>query len=124
MAMNQIQFQAGMSLPEFRSGFSPSTGRVREKEILQRTIVVAAKFAELGDKLPARLRIRWESEAANPLDLSVHNHVGKAVGSPPKLSASAQIRNTQDTRIGQDYQWIWRNTSTAPAALSSALRRR
>lgn len=57
MAMNQIQFQAGMWLPEFRTGLSPSTGRVRQKEILQRTTVVAAKFVELGDKLSARFKI-------------------------------------------------------------------
>jgi len=85
--------------------------------------VPPAKFAEVCGKLPAGVNLRWEFEASAPLDFNVHYHVGKEVVFPAKLKAVASARNTLQTRIEQDYCWMWTNKSAATATLTVKLQR-
>lgn len=90
----------------------------------ERTLSVApGKFAELCGKLPAGLMVRWEFEASVPLDFNVHYHVGKEVVFPSKLAAVATAKDTLDTKIEQDYCWMWSNKSAAPATTEIKLQR-
>ena len=90
----------------------------------ERTLTVApAKFAEVCGKLPAGLKVRWSFEASTPLDFNVHYHVGKEVVFPSKLAAVVSAKDTLDTKIDQDYCWMWRNRSAAPAMVMVKLQR-
>jgi len=90
----------------------------------ERTLeVTPGKFAELCGKLPAGLKVRWEFEASAPLDFNVHYHVGKEVVFPSKLAAVATAKDTLDTKIEQDYCWMWSNKSAAPATTAIRLQR-
>ena len=71
--------------------------------------VAAGKFAEAGTST------RWDFEASLPLDSNVHHHVGKEVVFPSKLAAVTRAKDTLQTRIAQDYCWMWSNKSSRPA---------
>ena len=62
-------------------------------------------------------------DAGLPLDFNVHCHVDKAVAFPVKLSAVSNAGDTLDTRIEQDYCWMWSNKSAAPATFTVRLQR-
>ncbi len=81
------------------------------------------KFVEVCGQLPAGLKIRWDFEANTPLDFNVHYHVGKDVVFPSKLTAVASAKDTLDTKVDQDYCWMWTNKSSAPATVMVKLRR-
>jgi len=90
---------------------------------MHRGAIAAGKFVEVCGKLPAGLKVRWNFEAGAPLDFNVHFHVGKDVVFPSKLGAVATARDTLDTKIEQDYCWMWSNKSAAPATLTVNLQR-
>ena len=90
---------------------------------MHRGTIAAGKFVEVCGKLPAGLKVRWNFEAGAPLDFNVHFHVGKDVVFPSKLGAVATARDTLDTKIEQDYCWMWSNKSAAPATLTVNLQR-
>ena len=85
--------------------------------------IAAGKFVELCGKLPAGLKVRWDFDASTPVDFNLHYHLGKEVVFPNKLSAVANAKDTLDTKIEQDYCWMWSNKSAAPATLSVTLQR-
>ena len=85
--------------------------------------VAPAKFAEVCGKLPAGLKVRWDFEAATPLDFNVHYHVGKEVVFPAKLTAVAAAKDVLDTKVDQDYCWMWSNKSEAAVTIKVTLRR-
>lgn len=90
----------------------------------ERTLDVApGKLVEVCGKLTARTKVRWDYRAAAPLDFNVHYHVGKTVMFPAKRAAAATAQGTLDTKIEQDYCWMWTNRSTEPAALTVKLQR-
>ena len=90
----------------------------------ERTVTVApGKFAELCGKLPAGLKVRWDFEASAPLDFNVHYHVGKDVVFPSKMAATRKAKDVLDTRIEQDYCWMWSNKTSAAASLKVELQR-
>lgn len=90
----------------------------------ERTMDVApGKPVEVCGKLPARVKVRWDYRAAAPLDFNVHYHVGKTVVFPARRTAIATARGTLDTKIEQDYCWMWTNRSTGPAALTVKFQR-
>ena len=90
----------------------------------ERSLKVApAKFAEVCGKLPAGLKVRWSFDANAPLDFNVHYHVGKEVVFPSKLTAVAVAKGVLDTKIDQDYCWMWRNKSTSAATGTVKLQR-
>ncbi len=90
----------------------------------ERSLSVApGKFAEVCGKLPAGLKVRWNFEASAPLDFNVHYHVGKDVVFPSKLTAVASATDTLDTKVDQDYCWMWSNKSAAPATVMVKLQR-
>ena len=85
--------------------------------------VAPAKFAEVCGRLPAGLKVRWDFEAGAPLDFNVHYHVGKEVVFALKLTAVAAARDVLDTKIDQDYCWMWSNKSASPATIMVKLQR-
>lgn len=87
------------------------------------TSVAPGKFVEVCGKLAAGLQVRWQFDAAAPLDFNVHYHLGKEVVFPAKLSAVASARDVLDVRIAQDYCWMWSNKSTASTRLTLNLQR-
>ena len=90
----------------------------------ERSLTVApTKFAEVCGKLPAGLKVRWDFESATPLDFNVHYHVGKAVVFPSKLTAVAAAKDVLDTKIDQDYCWMWSNKSASPVTVKVTLHR-
>lgn len=90
----------------------------------ERTLSVApGKFAEVCGKLPAGVKVRWNFEAGTPLDFNVHYDIGKEVVYAVKPIALAAATDTLATEIEQDYCWLWRNRSAAPATLKVRLQR-
>ena len=85
--------------------------------------VPPAKFTEVCGKLPAGLKVRWNFEASTPLDFNIHYHVGKEVVFPSKLKAVAAAQDTLDTKIEQDYCWMWTNKSALPSTVTVRLQR-
>ena len=85
--------------------------------------VPPAKFTEVCGKLPAGLKVRWDFEASTPLDFNIHYHVGKEVVFPTKLKAVASAQDTLDTKIEQDYCWMWTNKSAQPSTVTVRLQR-
>lgn len=83
--------------------------------------VAPGKFAEVCGKLPAGLKVNWAFEASAPLDFNVHYHVDKEVVFPSKLTGVAAAKDTLDTRVEQDYCWMWSNKSTTPATFTIRL---
>ena len=90
----------------------------------ERSVNVApGKFAEVCGKLPAGLKVRWDFDAGMPLDFNVHYHVGKEVVFPSKLTAVAAAKDVLDTKIDQDYCWMWSNKSASAATIKVKLQR-
>ena len=90
----------------------------------ERSVNVApGKFAEICGKLPAGLKVRWDFDAGLPLDFNVHYHVGKEVVFPSKLTAVAAAKDSLDTKIDQDYCWMWSNKSASVATVTVKLQR-
>jgi len=94
-----------------------------EGRFMHKSTIAPGKFVELCGKLPAGLKVRWDFDAGLPLDFNVHYHVGKEVVFPFKLGAVSNAKDVLDTRIEQDYCWMWSNKSAAPASLSVKLQR-
>ena len=85
--------------------------------------VAPAKFAEVCGKLPAGLKVRWDFESGTPLDFNVHYHVGKEVVFPSKLTAVSAAKDVLDTKVVQDYCWMWSNKSASSATVTVKLQR-
>ena len=89
----------------------------------RRLNVAPAKFAEVCDKLPAGLKVRWDFESGTPLDFNVRYHVGKQVVFPSKLTAVSAAKDVLDTKVDQDYCWMWSNKSASSATVTVKLQR-
>ena len=122
--MNKILFLAALALPAMAAQAEiveirwASDGRFEH-----RATIAPAKFVELCGKLPAALKVRWAFEAGAPLDFNIHYHVGKEVVFPSKLKAVAAAQDTLDTKIEQDYCWMWSNKSVLPSTVTVKLQR-
>ena len=87
------------------------------------TAVAPGKFVEVCGRLAAGLQVRWQFEAAAPMDFNVHYHQDKEVIYPVKLSAVTSARDALDVRIAQDYCWMWSNRSAMSTRLTLNLQR-
>ena len=94
-----------------------------EGRFVHQTRVAPGEFVELCGKLPAGLKVRWKFASDTRLDFNVHYHVGEKVMFASRLGGVAKGRNTLNTRIEQDYCWMWSNKSTQPASLAVTLQR-
>ena len=65
----------------------------------------------------------WDFAAGAPLDFNLHYHAGKDVVFPSKLNAVTKASDILQTRIEQDYCWMWTNKAGKPATLSVTLQR-
>jgi hypothetical protein len=82
------------------------------------------RFVEVCGPLPAQQAVQWRFEAEAPLDFNIHYHEGKAVHYPARQAGVAQAAGTLETRIAQDYCWMWTNPSGQAATLKLVLQRR
>ena len=82
-----------------------------------RGAIAAGTFVEVCGKLPAGLAVRWDFEASTPVDFNVHYHEGKDVVFPAELSAVASAKGTLNTKIEQDYCWMWSNKTEASVSV-------
>ena len=90
----------------------------------ERSVQVApGKLTEICGKLPAGQAVRWEFAATAAVDFNVHYHVAKDVVYPTRLFAINEAKDTLDTRIEQDYCWMWSNKGAAPATVRLKLQR-
>ena len=94
-----------------------------EGRFVHQTRVAPGEFVELCGKLPAGLKVRWKFASDTRLDFNVHYHVGEKVVYPFKMSAVASARETLETKLEQDYCWMWTNKGTGAASLSVRLAR-
>ncbi len=94
-----------------------------EGRFVHETRVAPGEFVELCGKLPAGLKVRWKFGSDTRLHFNVHYHLGERVIYASRLSAVAKGRNTLNTRLEQDYCWMWSNKSTTPASLAVTLQR-
>ena len=85
--------------------------------------VPAGKLVEVCGMLTAGLKVRWDFEASAPMDFNVHYHEGKDVVFPSKLEAVATAKDVLETKIKQDYCWMWSNKSTAAVTFAVNLKR-
>jgi len=79
--------------------------------------VPAGKFVEACGKLPAKTKVRWNFEAGGALDFNIHFHVGKKVLFPAKKDHVTKAGDTLDTKVEQDYCWMWTNKSSHETTL-------
>ena len=98
-------------------------GEIKNLDMPAMTMVFAVKDKALCGKLPAGLKVRWDFEADQPLDVNVHYHLGKRVVLPSRHSAVTQAGATLEAQTEQDYCWMWTNQRAAPARLSVRLQR-
>ena len=85
--------------------------------------VPAGKFVEVCGKLPAGLKVSWDFESSIPMDFNVHYHVGKDAVFPTKLAAVTTAKDVLETKVVQDYCWMWSNKSAMTATFTINMER-
>jgi hypothetical protein len=85
--------------------------------------IAPGKFVELCGKLPAGAKVRWHFEAGAPMDFNVHYHLGEKVVYPFKMNAVAAAQDVLETKLAQDYCWMWTYKGSSAATLSVRLSR-
>ena len=63
------------------------------------------------------------AESGTPLDCNVLFHVGKEVVFPSKLTAVSAAKDVLDTKVDQDYCWMWSNRSASSVTVTVRLQR-
>ncbi len=87
------------------------------------TQVAAGKFVEWCAPLRKQEKVEWRFDAASPLEMNVHFHVGKKVEFPVKKDAVAVAHGTLIVVADQDYCWMWTNRSSQSIRLDAALQK-
>ena len=90
---------------------------------VHKATIAPGKSVDLCGRLPAGLKVSWDFAAGAPLDFNLHYHAGKDVVFPSKLNAVTKASDILQTRIEQDYCWMWTNKAGKPATLSVTLQR-
>ena len=85
--------------------------------------IPAGKFVEVCGKLPANLAVKWSFSATGPADFNIHYHQDKDVVYPAKLSRADRGEAVLQTRVEQDYCWMWTNKAATPISLAVQLQR-
>lgn len=89
----------------------------------QRKIIAAGKFVEVCGKLPADQKLAWSFETTAPIDFNIHYHQGYDVVYPTKRSQVARGQDTLQTKVEQDYCWMWTNKTSGAVTLKASFRR-
>jgi len=83
--------------------------------------IAPGKFVEACEKLPKGTKVAWSFEATLPLDFNIHFHEGKQVRFPAKKNQIAKDAGTLNTKVEQDYCWMWTNKGAAVTTLNLKL---
>jgi len=86
--------------------------------------VAAGKFVEACGKLPAGVEVVWGFDAAAPMDFNIHYHVGKKLRFPATKKHVATANGILNSKVEQDYCWMWTNKTPSEAVLRFSLGRR
>ena len=73
------------------------------------------------EKLPKGAKVAWSFEARSRLDFNIHFHEGKQVRFPAKKNQVAKDAGTLNTKVEQDYCWMWTNKGAAETTLNLKL---
>ncbi len=85
--------------------------------------IAPGKFAEICGKLAGGAAVKWDFDAAAPLDFNIHFHEGKKVLFPVKQDGTAKAEGTLAVTLAQDYCWMWTNKGSGPVSLRVRLAR-
>lgn len=85
--------------------------------------IKAGGILEVCGKLPNKLRIDWDFKSDQALESNIHFHLGKKVKLPVKLAAKSEWKDRFETKLAQDYCWMWRNRSDQVAEITLSLSR-
>jgi len=83
--------------------------------------IAPGKFVEACEKLPKGAKVAWSFEAPSHLDFNIHFHEGKQVRFPAKKNQVAKDAGTLNTKVEQDYCWMWTNKGAAETTLNLKL---
>lgn len=83
--------------------------------------IKAGGILEVCGKLPNGLRIDWDFKSDQALEANIHFHLGKKVKLPVKLAAKSEWKDRFETKLAQDYCWMWSNRSDQVAEISLSL---
>jgi hypothetical protein len=83
--------------------------------------IKAGGILEVCGKLPNKLRIDWDFKSDQALESNIHFHQGKKVKLPVKLAAKTEWKDRFETKVAQDYCWMWSNRSDQVAEITLSL---
>lgn len=83
--------------------------------------IKAGGILEVCGKLPNKLRIDWDFKSDQALESNIHFHLGKKVKLPVKLAAKSEWKDRFETKVAQDYCWMWSNRSDQVAEITLSL---
>ena len=83
--------------------------------------VAPGKFAEWCTTLRRGDKVRWQFEAAQPVNFNVHYHVGKDIHFPARQDQVTRLQGTLEVAADQDYCWMWSSKRAGPVAVKAAL---
>nr|WP_315486862.1 hypothetical protein [uncultured Undibacterium sp.] len=83
--------------------------------------IKAGGILEVCGKLPNKLRIDWDFKSDQALESNIHFHLGKKVNLPVKLAAKSEWKDRFETKLAQDYCWMWSNRSDQVAEITLSL---
>jgi hypothetical protein len=83
--------------------------------------IKAGGILEVCGKLPNKLSIDWDFKSDKALESNIHFHLGKNVKLPVKLAAKSEWKDRFETKVAQDYCWMWSNRSDQVAEITLSL---
>lgn len=95
-----------------------STGKFEHSQV-----IAPGKVVEICGKLTKDQSVRWNFQAAAPLNFNIHYHEGKTVEYPAKQDGVSQLQGTLPVGLEQDYCWMWTNRAAVPITLQVLLAR-
>ena len=87
------------------------------------TTLKAGAVLEVCGKLPAQLGIDWSFASSAPMEANIHYHEGKQVVFPAKHAAAAMLKDRLNTKVAQDYCWMWSNRSKQAVQIKLELKK-
>ena len=85
--------------------------------------VPPGKFLEVCGVLPAEQKILWSFDANEPTDFNIHYHHGKNIVSPTEKLQVNHATETLQTKLEQDYCWMWSNKTARKVTIKLNLQR-
>jgi hypothetical protein len=96
-----------------------SSGRFQHEAAVE-----PGRFTEVCADLPSQSSVEWRFESTEPSDFNVHYHVGPSVLYAAQVNAVKSHKGRMTAKVGQQYCWMWKNTSTQRTQIKVQLRKR